>query len=76
MTVTVVGTVVPIRSQLVALPVRLSWPEISTSSPLTAVLLLSVPDDAVIGPVPVRLGAVRVVVPVPALMEPAVSVLA
>ena len=74
-TVTVVGTVVPVRSQLVALPVRLSWPEIAIPSPDTGVLLLSVAEDAVTGPVPTRLAAARLAVPEPALIEPAVSVL-
>ena len=73
--VTVVGTVVPVRSQLVALPARLSWPEIAIPSPVTAVLLLSVPDEAVTGPLPARLAAARLVVPLPALIAPALNVL-
>ena len=73
-TVIAVGTIGPIRVQLGALPVNVSWPGTATCNPLTAVLLLNVAFGAVIGPPPVRVPALSVT-SAPLLIDPSVSVL-
>src|SRR4051812_16046767 len=71
-----VGTVLPVRSQVGADPLNVSVVVTFTCSPVTAILLASVAVDAVTGPLPVRLVAVRLTLLAPALMEPAFSVFA
>src|SRR4051812_49611179 len=71
-----VGTVLPVRSQVGADPLNVSVVVTFTCSPVTAVLLASVAEDAVTGPLPVRLAAVKLRLLVPAFMAPALNVFA
>jgi hypothetical protein len=63
---TCVGTMAPVRFQLVALPVSVSVLLTASCNPVTAAALLSVADEAVMGPPAAMLVALSDTVPLPA----------